>query len=79
MPNRRIVEYSAGPTEYEVGLNHFFKGRGDDHDGDIIYFKVGTRRPAFMPAYLWKAASVIVKKAVKDLGVSPEKPAPAIS
>ena len=34
-----ISTYASAATLYEVGLNHFFKGKGDDHDGDIIYFQ----------------------------------------
>src|SRR5918994_581692 len=34
-----ISTYASAATLYEVGLNHFFKGKGDDNDGDIIYFQ----------------------------------------
>jgi pyruvate dehydrogenase E1 component len=34
-----ISTYASAATLYEVGLNHFFKGKGDDQDGDIIYFQ----------------------------------------
>ncbi|NOT45667.1 MAG: pyruvate dehydrogenase (acetyl-transferring), homodimeric type [Acidobacteria bacterium] len=34
-----ISTYASAATLYEVGFNHFFKGKGDDHDGDIIYFQ----------------------------------------
>src|SRR6187401_971619 len=34
-----ISTYASAATLYEVGFNHFFKAKGDDHDGDIIYFQ----------------------------------------
>jgi len=34
-----ISTYASAATLYEVGFNHFFKGKGDNHDGDVIYFQ----------------------------------------
>src|SRR5215213_5091106 len=34
-----ISTFASAATLYEVGFNHFFKGKGDNHDGDIIYFQ----------------------------------------
>ncbi len=37
-----IATYASAATLYEVGFNHFFRGRpeaGDPHDGDLIYFQ----------------------------------------
>ena len=34
-----ISTYASAATLYEVGLNHFFKGKGDHQDGDILYFQ----------------------------------------
>ncbi|MGE0443894.1 MAG: pyruvate dehydrogenase (acetyl-transferring), homodimeric type [Vicinamibacterales bacterium] len=34
-----ISTYASAATLYEVGFNHFFKGKGENHDGDIIYFQ----------------------------------------
>ena len=34
-----ISTYASAATLYEVGLNHFFKGKGDNQDGDLIYFQ----------------------------------------
>ncbi|MBI3048867.1 MAG: pyruvate dehydrogenase (acetyl-transferring), homodimeric type [Acidobacteria bacterium] len=34
-----ISTYASAATLYEVGFNHFFKGKGEHHDGDIIYFQ----------------------------------------
>src|SRR6187455_1936006 len=34
-----ISTFASAATLYEVGFNHFFKGKGDRNDGDIIYFQ----------------------------------------
>ena len=34
-----ISSYASAATLYEIGYNHFFKGKDDDHDGDLIYFQ----------------------------------------
>ena len=34
-----ISTFASAATLYEVGFNHFFKGKGDDHDGDVIFFQ----------------------------------------
>src|SRR5918994_1017380 len=34
-----ISTYASAATLYEVGFNHFFKGKGENQDGDIIYFQ----------------------------------------
>jgi pyruvate dehydrogenase E1 component len=34
-----ISTYASAATLYEVAFNHFFKGKADNHDGDIIFFQ----------------------------------------
>ncbi|MFO0912866.1 MAG: pyruvate dehydrogenase (acetyl-transferring), homodimeric type [Pirellulales bacterium] len=34
-----ISTYASSATLYEVGFNHFFRGRGDGYQGDQIYFQ----------------------------------------
>jgi len=34
-----ISTYASAATLYEVGFNHFFRGKGEDYDGDQIYFQ----------------------------------------
>ncbi|WP_020470281.1 pyruvate dehydrogenase (acetyl-transferring), homodimeric type [Zavarzinella formosa] len=34
-----IATYQSAATLYEVGFNHFFRGRTEDSHGDIIYFQ----------------------------------------
>ena len=44
-----IASYASSATLYEVGFNHFFRGNGTDHKGDLIYSRAMSR-PASMPA-----------------------------
>jgi pyruvate dehydrogenase E1 component len=41
-----ISTYASAATLYEIAFNHFFKGKGDDYDGDQIYFQ-GHATPGF--------------------------------
>jgi pyruvate dehydrogenase E1 component len=34
-----ISTYASAATLLEVGFNHFFRARSDDHPGDIVYFQ----------------------------------------
>ena len=43
---------ASAATLYEVGFNHFFKGKGDDHDGDIIYFQGHAAPGIYARAFL---------------------------
>src|SRR5918993_2146592 len=47
-----ISAYASAATLYEVGFNHFFKGKGDDHDGDIIYFQGHAAPGIYARAFL---------------------------
>jgi pyruvate dehydrogenase E1 component len=47
-----ISTYASAATLYEIGLNHFFKGKGDDHDGDIIYFQGHAAPGIYARAFL---------------------------
>src|SRR6186713_120908 len=47
-----ISTYASAATLYEVGFNHFFKGKGDDHDGDIIYFQGHAAPGIYSRAFL---------------------------
>src|SRR6187549_1677671 len=47
-----ISTYASAATLYEVGFNHFFKGKGDDHDGDIIYFQGHAAPGIYARAFL---------------------------
>ena len=47
-----ISTYASAATLYEVGFNHFFKGKGDEHDGDIIYFQGHAAPGIYARAFL---------------------------
>lgn len=41
-----ISTYASAATLYEIAFNHFFKGKGEDYDGDQVYFQ-GHASPGF--------------------------------
>ena len=41
-----ISTYASAATLYEIAFNHFFRGKGEDYDGDQIYFQ-GHASPGF--------------------------------
>jgi pyruvate dehydrogenase E1 component len=47
-----ISTYASAATLYEVGFNHFFRGKGPDGDGDIIYFQGHASPGVYARAYL---------------------------
>lgn len=47
-----ISTYASAATLYEIGFNHFFKGRGEGYDGDQIYFQGHASPGIYARAYL---------------------------
>jgi pyruvate dehydrogenase E1 component len=47
-----ISTYASAATLYEVGFNHFFKGSGQSHDGDVIYFQGHASPGIYARAFL---------------------------
>ncbi len=47
-----ISTYASAATLYEVGFNHFFRGRENGQDGDIIYFQGHAAPGIYARAYL---------------------------
>jgi pyruvate dehydrogenase E1 component len=47
-----ISTYASAATLYEVGFNHFFRGAGQDGDGDIIYFQGHASPGIYARAFL---------------------------
>ncbi|MGH9406656.1 MAG: pyruvate dehydrogenase (acetyl-transferring), homodimeric type [Terriglobia bacterium] len=41
-----ISTYASAATLYEVGFNHFFRGKNAEHDSDIVFFQ-GHASPGF--------------------------------
>jgi pyruvate dehydrogenase E1 component len=47
-----ISTYASAATLYEVAFNHFFRGKGENHDGDIIYFQGHAAPGVYARAFL---------------------------
>jgi pyruvate dehydrogenase E1 component len=47
-----ISSYQSIATLYEVGFNHFFKGRTEDNPGDLVYFQGHSSPGVYARAYL---------------------------
>ncbi|HMP88875.1 MAG TPA: pyruvate dehydrogenase (acetyl-transferring), homodimeric type [Kiritimatiellia bacterium] len=47
-----ISTYASAATLYEVGFNHFFRGRSDNHLGDFIYFQGHASPGIYARAFL---------------------------
>lgn len=53
-----ISTYASAATLYEIGFNHFFKGPGEDHSGDQIYFQGHASPGIYARAFLEGRLSV---------------------
>lgn len=47
-----ISTYASVATLFEIGFNHFFRGKGDGYDGDQIYFQGHASPGIYARAYL---------------------------
>ena len=47
-----ISTYASAATLYEVGFNHFFRGKGEGSDGDIVYFQGHASPGIYARAFL---------------------------
>ncbi len=47
-----ISTYASAATLYEIGFNHFFKGKDDNKPGDIIYFQGHAAPGIYARAFL---------------------------
>ncbi len=47
-----ISSYQSIATLYEVGFNHFFRGRTEDFPGDLVYFQGHSSPGVYARAYL---------------------------
>ena len=47
-----ISTYASAATLYEVAFNHFFRGKGDNYTGDIIYFQGHASPGIYARAFL---------------------------
>jgi pyruvate dehydrogenase E1 component len=47
-----ISTYASAATLYEIAFNHFFRGKGEDYDGDQIYFQGHASPGIYARAFL---------------------------
>jgi len=47
-----ISTYASAATLYEIGFNHFFKGKGENHNGDQIFFQGHASPGIYARAFL---------------------------
>ena len=47
-----ISTYASAATLYEIGFNHFFRGKGKGYEGDQIYFQGHASPGVYARAYL---------------------------
>ncbi len=47
-----ISTYASAATLYEVGFNHFFRGKSDDYSGDQVYFQGHAAPGIYSRAFL---------------------------
>src|SRR5260221_3352592 len=48
----QLSTYASAATLYEVAFNHFFRGKGRDGDGDIVYFQGHASPGIYARAFL---------------------------
>jgi len=47
-----ISTFASAATLYEIGFNHFFRGRGEDYDGDYVFFQGHASPGIYARAFL---------------------------
>jgi pyruvate dehydrogenase E1 component len=47
-----ISTYASAATLYEIGFNHFFRGKGEEYDGDQVYFQGHASPGIYARAFL---------------------------
>ncbi|MDD3884046.1 MAG: pyruvate dehydrogenase (acetyl-transferring), homodimeric type [Gallionella sp.] len=47
-----IASFASAATLYDVGFNHFFRGRTDKHGGDLVYFQGHSSPGMYARAFL---------------------------
>ena len=67
-----ISTYQSAATLYEVGFNHFFRGRSEKHPGDIVYFQghasPGIYSRAFLEGRLSERQLLDFRRETRDSG-----------
>ena len=70
-----ISTFASAATLYEVGFNHFFRGKGNGHEGDVIYFQGHAAPGIYSRAFLEGRLPVTAlenfrRETQKDAGLS---------
>ncbi len=69
-----ISTYASAATLYEIGFNHFFKGKGNGYEGDQIYFQghasPGIYARAFLEGRITKKQLENFRRELKPGGLS---------
>ena len=47
-----VASYASAAEIFEVGFNHFFRARGDGHEGDLVYFQPHSAPGVYARAFL---------------------------
>ena len=47
-----IASFASAATLYDVGFNHFFRGRNDKHEGDLVFFQGHSAPGVYARAFL---------------------------
>ncbi len=47
-----IASFASAATLYDVGMNHFFRARGEQHGGDLVYFQGHSAPGIYARAFL---------------------------
>jgi pyruvate dehydrogenase E1 component len=47
-----IASYASAADLFEVGFNHFFRARGDDHGGDLVFYQPHSAPGIYARAFL---------------------------
>jgi pyruvate dehydrogenase E1 component len=47
-----IASYASAADLFEVGFNHFFRGRGDGHGGDLVFFQPHSAPGVYARAFV---------------------------
>ena len=53
-----ISTFASAATLYEIGFNHFFRGKGSGYDGDVIFFQGHAAPGIYSRAFLEGRLSV---------------------
>ncbi len=77
-----ISTYASVATLFEVGFNHFFRGHGDNRDGDLVYFQghasPGVYARAFLEGRISEEHLVNFRKELRKGGGLPSYPHPRL-